>query len=138
MVTKTIKKEAVKKTTIRKGAVKKVTPKKAPVAKTATKKSTKQNTDRKGEFKALVCAIDGECFWTRDGRILQNLQDLHLAFGSMDDEIFLHHANTEKNDFADWVEHVLEDLDVAVALRTVKERTEAEKMLATYLKNSTY
>lgn len=131
MVSKVIKKEVVKKAVLQKAVTKKTSAKKVAPAKKAVKKTSTQ----KGQFKAMVCAVDGECFWTRDGRILQNLQDLHLAFGSMDDEIFLHHANTEKNDFADWIEHVLEDLDVAVALRTVKERTEAEKMLETYLKS---
>lgn len=133
MVTKTIKKEVAKKT-IKKEVIKKVTVAKT-VAKKAPKKAVKKTNEKKSAFKALVCAIDGECFWTRDGRILQNLADLHIAFGSMDDEIFLHHANTEKNDFADWVEYVLQDLDAAVELRTAKKRTEAEKMLSTHLAN---
>jgi hypothetical protein len=124
---------------VKKAVVSKVIAKKAPIEKAkSTKTVAKKSVVKKAEFKAMVCAVDGECFWTRDGRILQNLQDLHLAFGSMDEEIFLHHANTEKNDFADWVEHVLEDLDVAVELRTAKERTEAEKMLATHLKSYTH
>ncbi len=133
MVTKTIKKEVAKKI-VKKAVVKKATVSKT-VAKKAPKKAVKKTAEKKSVFKALVCAIDGECFWTRDGRILQNLADLHLAFGSMDDEIFLHHANTEKNDFADWVEYVLQDLDTAVELRTAKKRIEAEKMLATHLVN---
>lgn len=81
----------------------------------------------------MVCAADGECFWTRDGRILQDLADLHMAFGSMDEEVFLHHVRKEKNDFADWVEHVLQDLDCAVALRKAKKPDQAYKTLTTHL-----
>lgn len=131
MVSKVIKKEVVKKAVLQKAVTKKTTAKKASPAKKAVKRTTTQ----KGQFKAMVCAVDGECFWTRDGRILQNLQDLHIAFGSMDEEIFLHHANKEKNDFADWVQYVLQDLDVATGLRKAKKQTQAKKILAEHLEN---
>lgn len=108
-------------------AAKKVPAKKVKAAK--GKKATKE-----GSFKALVCAIDGECFWSRDGQILQNLSDLSLAIGSMDDEIFLHHVSSEKNDFADWVEHVLQDSLCAEALRKAKKKEQAEKVVQLHLR----
>ncbi len=122
MATKTATKTETKKVT-------KSVVKKAPAKKVVSKKPKKETTN----FKALVCAADGECFWTRDGRILQNLSDLHMAFGSMDEEVFLHHVNKEKNDFADWVEHVLADLDCSVALRKAKKLDTAKKVTATHL-----
>jgi len=117
MPTKTIKKAAVK------------TSKRAPQKKSAVKTASPA-AKKQSNFKALVCAADGECFWTRDGRILQNMEDLHLAFGSMDDEVFLHHVSKEKNDFADWVEYVLQDDVCAQELRKAKKRAQAEKILA--------
>lgn len=122
------------KNTVAKKELQKTAVKKTAISKAVPKKVVKKVSKNKGNFKALVCANDTECFWTNDGRVLQNLKDLHLAFGSMDDTIFLHHANTEKNDFADWVEYVLQDLDCALKLRTAKKRTQAEKILATQLK----
>lgn len=110
---------------------KKAVVKKAPAKKTATAKKAVPKQEK--QFKALVCAIDGECFWTTDGRVLQNLADLHLAFGSMDDEVFLHHVSKEKNDFADWVEYVLRDLECAEDLRKAKKVTQAEKILLKHL-----
>lgn len=83
----------------------------------------------------MVCAIDGECFWSRDGQILRNLSDLQLAFGSMDDEIFIHHVTKEKNDFADWVEHVLGDSECAQALRTARKKERAQKIVEMHLRN---
>lgn len=118
-VKKTVKK-AVAKTA--KKAVKKAPAKKAKVVKDAS-------------FKALVCAYDGECFWTRDGQIFQNLADLSFAMGSMNDEIFLHHVSKERNDFADWVEHVLHDRDCAEALRKAKKQEQAKKILELHLRN---
>ncbi len=122
MPTKTVVKPTVKKTS-------KVVPKKVVTKKATAKKATKKAQN----FKALVCAADGECFWTRDGRILQNLEDLHMAFGSMDEEVFLHHVNKEKNDFADWVEHILDDLDCSIELRKSKELAKAHKILQSHL-----
>lgn len=113
---------------------------KASVKKTAAKKTkaTAVRTSRAKKpqaFKALVCAIDGECFWTRNGDILRNLEDLSLAFGSMDDQIFLHHVTEEKNDFADWTEIVLGDKACADALRKAKKRSAAKKVVARHLRS---
>lgn len=108
--------------------VKKVSAKKATTTKkVAGAKKTKSH-------KVMVCAQSGECFWTSDGLILQNLRDLHRAFGSMNYEVFLNHVQKEKNDFADWVEHILHDLDCAVALRKTTQMKQSEKVVATHLK----
>lgn len=123
MPTSSIKKKTVKKTS------------KKTVRKTTAVQKKSSSTKKGKNFHALVCAIDGECFWSRDGQILQNLADLHLAFGSMDDEIFLHHVNPEKNDFADWVEYVLQDQACAEALRKAKKRERAQKIVALHLRN---
>lgn len=84
----------------------------------------------------LVCAPEEKCFWTTDGQILKNLDELQLAFGTMGDEVFLHHVTKEKNDFADWVEQVLADSACAAALRKSKKpdaaRTVVIKHLRTY------
>lgn len=137
MPTKSITKKPVTKAVkkVVKKAVKNPIKKVAPVAKKkATTTAKKQTPKKENNFKALVCATNGECFWTNDGRILENLADLHLAFGSMDDEIFLHHVTKEKNDFADWVEYVLQDMQCASDLRKAKQRVQAEKILMKHLK----
>lgn len=130
MATKTVAKTVSKKVSAKKVAT--------VSTKTLAKKATAKKVVKKTPtFKAMVCAIDGECFWTKDGRILQDLADLHMAFGSMDEEVFLHHVHDEKNDFADWVEHVLTDLDCSVALRKTIKKDTAHKVVATHLKKYT-
>jgi hypothetical protein len=109
-----------------------------PVRKSAVKKAVRKTPAKrasKAAAKALICAEGTQCFWARDGQILQNLTDLHVAFGNMDDEIFLYHANEGKNDFADWVETVLEDRECAEALRKSAKKREAQKALADCLKS---
>lgn len=110
---------------------------KKTVKKTARKKaatSVKKAAKKAQNFKALVCAVDGECFWARDGQVLSNLADLSFAIGSMDDEIFLHHVTKDKNDFADWVEHVLMDKECAQALRKAQKKTQAKKIVELHLR----
>jgi len=124
MPTKTIAKKVT--STAKKGTSKKAAPKKVTKGKKATPK--------KAHIRALVCAIGEECFWTHDGKVLENLADLQMAFGTMDEEVFLHHANKEKNDFADWVEYVLQDLECAAMLREAKKKADAEKILAKQLR----
>lgn len=125
------KKATVKKTAASapKKAVKKATKKTAVKRAAATKKATQKDA------KLLVCAPDDKCFWTTDGHILKNLEDLKLAFGTMADEVFLHHVNSEKNDFADWVEQVLEDAKCAAALRKSKKPTTAKTVVIKHLRH---
>ena len=124
-----------KKTTVKvKKVTKKTAPKKAPraVKKTSAGKATA--TRGKKEVKVLACASDDKCFWTTDGQILKNLDELQMAFGTMGDEVFLHHVTKEKNDFADWVEHVLADAECASALRKSKKPASARTVVIKHLR----
>jgi len=66
---------------------------------------------------------EDRAFWVRDGRVLRNLEDLHSALKSMDDDTFSHHVNSEKNDFANWIFHVLDDRELAESIRDLKSKS---------------
>ncbi len=65
----------------------------------------------------LIKAPAEKEFWTNDGQILTDLVSLAESFAAMDNILFQYHVSDDKNDFADWVEHVLEDQDCATSLR---------------------
>jgi len=109
----------------------KKTVKKSPAKRVVKKQASKATASAK----LLVCAPDDKCFWTTDGTILKNLEELKFAFGTMNDEVFLHHVTKERNDFADWVQYVLEDLDCADALRKVKKRGTAKTVVTRHLRH---
>lgn len=119
-------------TTSRKKTATKAT--KKTVKKTAKKSAKKTTMKGQPTVRALVCASGEECFWTTDGQVLENLDELALAFGSMEDEVFLHHVTKEKNDFADWVEQVLEDTLCAADLRKVRKPKSARTVVVRHLK----
>jgi len=58
-------------------------------------------------------------FRVKDGRIVKSLKDLVDVLNQIDDETFYHHVNVEKNDFANWVRDVLQDLYLANQLRGI-------------------
>ena len=111
--------------------------------KKSVKKTTKKATSKKAssvkkahkQVRAMVCAEGEACFWTTNGAVLENLEQLEVAFGSMDEEVFLHHVTREKNDFAEWVEHVLEDAACAADLRRSKKPSSARTVVKRHLRN---
>ncbi|MCA9367408.1 hypothetical protein KC887_04065 [Candidatus Kaiserbacteria bacterium] len=111
------------------------TKKSGPKKKSAAKKTTTKKTTRKkvGE-RELVYASNGESFWVSDGRILNSLLALHDTLNEIEKETFGNHVNSQKNDFADWVESVLCDADCAADLRKAKTAKGAKTVVVRHLK----
>jgi uncharacterized integral membrane protein len=56
-------------------------------------------------------------FHLKSGRDLKNLGELYSALRNMSDAEFSHHVNPARNDFANWVAHVLGEEELAGKLR---------------------
>ncbi len=101
-------------------------------AKTTAKRTVKNTkVDRPA---ALVCAADHECFWTTDGRVLKDLNDLQNALATMADPVFGYHVSAQKNDFAEWVEHVLLDAACANDLRSSRKPSTARAVVVRHIR----
>ena len=88
--------------------------------------SAKKAAGKKRKPKAsLVSANEAQCFWTTDGVILSNLIELRDALERMTHEVYTYHVTKEKNDFADWIEAVLNDHELAKALRRSQKQKAA-------------
>ena len=82
------------------------------------------------QAKQLLADVPEEyVFWCQDGRILRNLRDLGEALETMTDETFTYHANTEKNDFANWVRDIIKDEKLARDLSRSNNRALATKVV---------
>ena len=68
-------------------------------------------------------------FVTKNGTRLDSLKDLYGHLSTMADEEFSHHVNSERNDFAAWIEHVHNDRFLAAAVRTVRTRDDIRKQI---------
>jgi len=64
-------------------------------------------------------------FHLRNGKSLKNLEELYSELKNMNNEEFTHHVNHSKNDFANWVLHILEKPALASQLfkTTAKHET---------------
>ena len=62
-----------------------------------------------------------------DGRTFRNMEELSHAFSTMGDEGFTYHANTEKNDFSNWVKDVIKDEKLARDIAKSQNQTQAAK-----------
>ncbi len=120
----------------KKPAVKKVAAKKAAVKKLAAKTvaSKKVSKPKSAKAASMVCAEGENCFWMNDGTILRDLTELATAFGSMADTVFVYHVTPDRNDFAVWVEEVLEDAACAFDLRACSTPKRAAQVVRRHIK----
>jgi hypothetical protein len=87
---------------------------------TAAKPRRRASTPRARRARPLVTAPPEKCFWVHHGPVLRDLRELRDALErQISDGQFAHHVGPERNDFADWVEHVLGEKTCARALRRV-------------------
>ena len=73
-------------------------------------------------------------FWVCDGKVLKNIQELQSALKQMSNETYSYHANNEKNDFANWVNDILGNADLAQKLRSARSEQEAAKAVGNTIK----
>lgn len=70
-------------------------------------------------------APKGKYFWVVDGTVIRGLKELATAIDGMDLNIFHHHVNSGRNDFATWVEGVFNLKTLSMELKSTdnKDRT---------------
>jgi hypothetical protein len=75
-------------------------------------------------------------FYTYDGIRLRNLHELYYYINNSDEHAYNMHVNSEKNDFANWINDVLLFSKLAVQLREIKDREEFLHTLKQFLKDN--
>ena len=85
----------------------------------------------KQEAKRLLADVPEEyVFRCGDGQILRNMKELGDALNTITDETYVFHANTEKNDFTNWVRDIIKDEMLAKDLQKATNRAQAAKLVA--------
>lgn len=79
--------------------------------------------------KVLGRAPEEYGFVLADGRKLNSVFDLMHALQDMEDEVFRHHVNDARNDFASWINDVFEEPELAEELKTINSKLDAELLL---------
>jgi hypothetical protein len=98
------------------------------------KKVTAQSKRTKAAKRVLARADGPQCFWVNEGPILSSLLDLKDALQKMSSAMYAHHVGESRNDFADWIEYVLGDVDLAAELRPLRTPKQARTVVIRRLK----
>ncbi|MEM4247218.1 MAG: hypothetical protein QXR48_00990 [Candidatus Woesearchaeota archaeon] len=61
-------------------------------------------------------------FHLKSGSTIKNLYELANELATMDEEVFRHHVNDEKNDFHNWILHIIRDDHLASVFSEIKDR----------------
>lgn len=86
------------------------------------------------KLRPLVHTNDANAFWLYKGNPIHTILELRHAFDTMTQEQFEYHVHEEKNDFALWVQYVLQDHDCAEDMMRAKTRLGASRILFKHLK----
>jgi len=129
--TVTKKKVAKKKSSVTK-SVKKVSTTTKTTKKSPVKKTNKRKISRKKMV--LISASPDNCFWIQYGPVVKNIFELQDALINITEEQFKHHVNSMKNDFAVWVEEILNDEECAKNIKKAKSTKAMIKAVENALK----
>lgn len=130
---KQTKTKATVKTVVRtkKAAVKTIPKRKAATEK---KRLVKTGNDAITKIPIKIENAPAEmAFWVNYGPVIRDIPGLKDALSEMPDDTYVYHANMEKNDFADWIEYVFADKDLADALRHCSDRSKAAQVVTRYI-----
>jgi hypothetical protein len=86
----------------------------------------KNNSAVEVKIKSFSEAPEGKQFVLNDGRILKNIKELADALEHMSNDVYAHHVNQDKNDFASWTEDVLYEKDLAEDLQQLDNQLHAQ------------
>lgn len=94
------------------------------------KKAVKVKTNnKKGTKTALRDASPEQCFWACTGQIAKNLKEMADILNTMSKEVFVYHANIEKNDFAKWIAEVFGEEKLAKEVSKAKSARAVAKRI---------
>lgn len=78
-------------------------------------------------------AAPESCFWVCNGPVVKNIAELASAVEAMSDEQFDHHTKRDGNDFARWIDEVLQESACAKKIAKIKTRAGLLKALKSCL-----
>lgn len=85
------------------------------------------------EIKAPEMPFESITLWLSNGMVVKSLDDLAEAVSAMSEATFHYHVNVERNDFANWIQDVIGDKDLAMKLSKVHKRTDFYSLLKSHL-----
>ncbi|GAB4117158.1 MAG: hypothetical protein Kow00103_13680 [Candidatus Caldatribacteriota bacterium] len=73
------------------------------------------------------------CFYLHSGQRLKNIAELMESLKNMDQDLFFYHANERNNDFANWINDVFGEKELARRMRLTRHPSSMFKSIEKYL-----
>ena len=105
----------------------------------ASKKTAKKSKPKKSGAKnsKLLKNVPKEYyFFLVDGKQIKSLPELALEIENMADEIFYHHVNDARNDFANWIRDIIGEIELADKLMNINEKKDMQLQLLKHIVKS--
>jgi len=74
-----------------------------------------------------------KAFWVSDGRYIRNIYELAQALDDMKEKTFKFHVNKKKNDFSEWIRHVVGDEKLADEIARLVMKDKIQILLQKHL-----
>lgn len=78
----------------------------------------------------LRTVSDDTAFWVANGPVFRNLEDMANGLQTLDDAQFAFHVNNDKNDFYNWINDIIGDKNLCVAIKDTKAKEAMQKKVA--------
>lgn len=71
----------------------------------------------------------GKEFYCKDGKVFRKMEEMARQIRKLDKDTYGHHVNEQKNDFANWTEHVIGDAVLASKIRRAQNQTTMARII---------
>ena len=97
------------------------------------KKST-HNVQKKTKKSLLVTDVDPQKYFVLcNGQTVKDYRELASILETIGDDVFHYHVNTERNDFATWINDVFQEKELSDSLRGLSSKAEFLMVLYKHL-----
>lgn len=98
-------------------------------------KTVKKTAKKTRKKKVFVNPSEDKHFVLSNGTVVINYKVLADIIPSISDEVFSHHVNVQRNDFATWVEDVFDEKELAESIRKASTRDELQVCIYQFIIN---
>lgn len=105
-------------------------------SKKTTTKATKKPTKEAKKKAVKRNAHPNQVFVMVNGEQLKNVKELADVMERIEDEVFSHHVNDDKHDFANWLQDVFQDVDLAKKLAKAKNKKHVQLVLYKHISHN--
>ncbi len=81
----------------------------------------------------IILTDPAKFFWLKSGKGLRSLRELADYLPAMSLDEFSHHVNAQRNDFANWVQHLFLEPELATTIRKARTKDEFQSVIYTFL-----